>query len=241
MSGMTRQDGQREKPNERYKYPNVTPLAYLSQRHDQIKLAGQKKTAHKNVMKDQQNSPAWLRPVTEYGPIVIFFLAYYGWGLFVATAAIMGATAIALALSYAVERRVPIMPLITAGIVGVFGGLTLWLQDETFIKMKPTIIQAVFGTVLIGGLVAKRLFLKSLMGHAWHMTDQGWTVLTQRFAAFFFVMALVNEAVWRTQTTDFWVNFKVFGLMGLTLVFVMTQLPLLKKFALEDASDTTPH
>ncbi len=191
-------------------------------------------------MSETKQTPGWLRPVVEYGPIVAFFIAYSIADLFVATASIMVATALALALSYIVERRIPMMPLITAGIIGVFGGLTLWLQDETFIKMKPTIIQVIIGTVLFSGLLAKRLFLKSLMGAAWHITDEGWRVLTVRFALFFFLMGALNEVVWRTQSTDLWVNFKVFGLMGLTIVFILTQLPLLKRFAIEvnGASDT---
>ena len=189
-------------------------------------------------MSETKQSPGWLRPVVEYGPIAAFFIAYSMADLFVATASIMVAAALALALSYIVERRIPMMPLITAGIIGVFGGLTLWLQDETFIKMKPTIIQAIFGTVLISGLLVKRLFLKSLMGAAWHITDEGWRVLTVRFALFFFLSAALNEAVWRTQSTDLWVNFKVFGLMGLTIIFILTQLPLLKRFAIEGKDET---
>ena len=191
-------------------------------------------------MSETKETPGWLRPVVEYGPIAAFFIAYSIANLFVATASIMVATALALALSYIMERRIPMMPLITAGIIGVFGGLTLWLQDETFIKMKPTIIQVIIGTVLYSGLLTKRLFLKSLMGAAWHITDEGWRVLTVRFALFFFLMGALNEVVWRTQSTDLWVNFKVFGLMGLTIVFILTQLPLLKRFAIEvnGASDT---
>ena len=191
-------------------------------------------------MSESKQTPGWLRSVVEYGPIAAFFIAYSIVDLFVATASIMVATALALALSYIVERRIPMMPLITAGIIGVFGGLTLWLQDETFIKMKPTIIQVIIGTVLYSGLLTKRLFLKSLMGAAWHITDEGWRVLTVRFALFFFLMGALNEVVWRTQSTDLWVNFKVFGLMGLTIVFILTQLPLLKRFAIEvnGASDT---
>jgi len=186
---------------------------------------------------EKKQSPDWLKPAVEYGPIAAFFIAYYMADLFVATASIMVATALALTLSYIVERRIPMMPLITAGIVGVFGGLTLWLQDEAFIKMKPTIIQVILGAVLIAGLFAKRLFLKTLMGAAWQITDEGWRVLTVRFALFFFVMGALNETVWRTQSTEFWVNFKVFGLMGLTFVFIMSQLPMLKRYATQDNSD----
>ena len=191
-------------------------------------------------MSETKQTPGWLRPVVEYGPIAAFLIAYSIADLFVATASIMVATALALALSYIMERRIPMMPLITAGIIGVFGGLTLWLQDETFIKMKPTIIQVIIGTVLYSGLLTKRLFLKSLMGAAWYITDEGWRVLTVRFALFFFLMGALNEVVWRTQSTDLWVNFKVFGLMGLTIVFILTQLPLLKRFAIKvnGASDT---
>ena len=189
-------------------------------------------------MSDIKNSNYRLRPVVEYGPILIFFLAYYMADLFVATASIMIATVFALALSYVFDRHVPIMPLITAGIIGVFGGLTLWLQDETFIKMKPTIIQAIFGTVLISGLIVNRLFLKSLMGAAWQITDEGWRVLTVRFAIFFFFLAALNEVVWRTQSTEVWVNFKVFGLMSLTIIFILTQLSLLKRYSIKDRQNS---
>ena len=188
-------------------------------------------------MPELKSPSGWLRPSVEYGPIAIFFVAFNLADLFVATAAIMVATTLALALSYAVERRIPMMPLITAALVGIFGGLTLWLNDETFIKMKPTIIQAIFGSVLFVGLLANRLFLKSLMGSVWHMTDKGWKILTMRFSVFFYLSAILNEAIWRTQSTDFWVNFKVFGLTGLTIAFVVSQLPLLKRFSEKGSDD----
>ena len=186
-------------------------------------------------------TPGWLRSVVEYGPIAVFFVAFNMTDLFIATASIMVATALALALSYAVERRIPMMPLITAVVVGIFGGLTLWLNDETFIKMKPTIIQVILGSVLIGGLLANRLFLRSLMGSAWQMTDKGWRILTLRFSFFFYFSAILNEVIWRTQSTDFWVNFKVFGLMGLTIAFIVTQLPLLKRFSMKGSGDPGAH
>ena len=124
------------------------------------------------------------------------------------------------------------MPLITAIIVGIFGGLTLWLQDETFIKMKPTIVEGLFSAILLGGLAVKRPLLKPLLGHAWPMKDRGWTILSFRFAIFFAAMAVLNEIIWRNYPTDLWVTFKVVGLMGLTLLFAITQAPLMKRFAL---------
>ena len=185
---------------------------------------------HKGAMSNIQSRPSWLRFAVDYGPIAAFFIAYSMADLFVATASIMVVTVVALGLSYVVERRIPKMPLITAAIIGVFGGLTLWLQDETFIKMKPTIIHCIFGAVLSGGLFANRYFLKSILGAVWQMTEQGWWVLTLRYAAFSFFLAALNEAVWRTQSTDVWVSFKVFGLIGLTFAFIIIQMPLLKKF-----------
>ena len=162
-------------------------------------------------MDTQRTSPKWLKPVVEYGPIFVFFVAYYTNDLLTATAAIMGATAIALTLSYGFERKIPMMPLLTAVVIGVFGGLTLWLKDDIFIKMKPTIIQSLFGFILLGGLAFGKLFLRSVMGQIWNMTDRAW----------------------RTQSTDFWVNFKVFGLMGLTFVFIISQMGFIQRNAQE--------
>lgn len=177
---------------------------------------------------------AWVKPFSDYGPIVVFFAAYMVWDLLIATAALMGATAIALAISLAVNKRVPLMPLITAGVVGVFGGLTLALNDETFIKLKPTIVQTLIGVVLLGGLLFNKALLKPVMGSAWPMDDAGWRKLTRNFGLFFLAMAVANEIVWRTQTTDFWVTFKVFGIMGLTFAFSMTQIPILNRHRIEE-------
>ncbi|GIK99787.1 MAG: putative intracellular septation protein A [Alphaproteobacteria bacterium] len=174
----------------------------------------------------------------DYGPLAVFFAAYFMADLLTATAALMVATAAALALSLAVRRKVPLLPVITAAIVGVFGGLTLWLEDETFIKMKPTIIQAIFAAVLLGGLALGRPLLKPLLGAALPpMDDAGWRRLTLRYGLFFIAMAALNEAVWRTQSTDFWVTFKVFGIVALTLVFGVAQVPLITRHRLpEEAS-----
>ena len=192
-------------------------------------------------MSASKKDPSWLKPTVDYGPIIVFFVVYLlssngkdNQQLLSATAAIMIATMIALIISLIVAKRVPMVPLITAGIVGVFGGLTLCFKEDTFIKMKPTIVEALFSLILFGGLIFKHSLLKFLLGSAWKMDDQGWHKLTLRFAFFFASMSILNEIVWRTQSTDFWVNFKVFGLMALTLIFAVTQAPLIQKHALSD-------
>lgn len=173
--------------------------------------------------------PPSVKALVEYGPLAAFFVAYVGWDLRVATIAIMVATAGALAVSFAVNRRIPVMPLVTAGVIGVFGGLTLALNDEVFIKMKPTIIQGLIALVLLGGLLIGRPLLRPVLGSAWPMTDAGWHKITRNFGVFFLCMAVLNEAVWRTQSTDVWVSFKVFGILALTFVFTLSQIPVVSR------------
>ena len=182
----------------------------------------------------ETHPPRWLKPLTEYAPLAVFLVAYAFADLMIATAALMAATLAVVVLSLIMLRRVPVLPLVTAAIVGVFGGLTLWLQDETFIKMKPTIINAIFAILLLGGLMLRQLWLKKLLGQALSITDEGWRRLTLRFGLFFAAMALLNEIVWRTQSTDFWVAFKVFGLMGLTFAFMFAQAPLFARYKMEE-------
>ena len=184
-----------------------------------------------------RSGPPWLRPLVDYGPLAAFFVVYWIMGMMAATVAIMAATAVALVLALVVERRVPIMALVTAVVVGVFGGLTLWLQDDTFFKMKPTIVQLIFATVLFGGLLLKRPLLKPLIGSAWPLDDEGWRKLSFRFALFFVAMAALNEVVWRTQSEGFWVTFKVFGIMGLTFLFVVSQVYLMRAHMLDGGDD----
>jgi len=189
-------------------------------------------------------APRWLKPFVDYAPLAAFFIAYLVAGLFVATAALMAATIVAVGLSLAFERRLPIMPVVTAAIVMLFGGLTLWFNDERFIKMKPTIVQAVFAAVLFGGLLFRRPLLKPLLGNAWKLTDRGWYILTFRFALFFAAMAVLNEIVWRSVSTDIWVNFKIFGILALTFVFTAFQVPLITRHQIPEpgkpAEDTAP-
>jgi intracellular septation protein len=171
----------------------------------------------------------WTGPVADFGPLAVFLGAYLAYGLAAATAALIAASTTACVLSYALTRRLPIMPLVAAVVVAIFGGLTLWFHDDTFIKLKPTIVQLLFAAVLLGGMALRRSPLRAMLGTAWPMGDAGWRRLTIRFAAFFLVMAGINEAVWRTQSTDTWVMFKVLALPGLTMLFALAQVPLLTR------------
>jgi intracellular septation protein len=176
--------------------------------------------------------PRWLQPAVDYGPLAIFFLVYVGAGLMAATAAVIAASLIGLALAWTIQRRVPLIPLLTAGVIAVFGGLTLWLHDETFIKMKPTIVQALFAAILLGGLAFDRSLLKPVFGRMMPpISDLAWRRFTLRYALFFVAMALLNELVWRTQSTNVWVTFKVFGLSGLTFLFILAQMPFIAREA----------
>ena len=173
---------------------------------------------------------------TELGPLLVFFVANARYHLFVATGAFMVAIVVAMVASYVVTRHVPLMALVTGAVVLVFGTLTLVLHDETFIKVKPTIIYSLFALVLGGGLLFGRSFIAILFDQMFNLTPQGWRILTLRWALFFFAMAILNEVVWRTQSTDFWVGFKAFGVIPLTMAFAVFQMPLIKRFHLEPVS-----
>ncbi|MEM7226766.1 MAG: septation protein A [Pseudomonadota bacterium] len=181
--------------------------------------------------------PSWLRPTVDYGPLAVFLVVYLTSGIIPATIAVMAATGVALVLSLAIERRVPLMAVVTAVVIGIFGGLTLWFNDETFIKMKPTIVQALFAAILFGGLLFGRALLAPLLGKSWPMDDEGYRILTFRFALFFAAMAGLNELVWRTQSTDFWVYFKVFGILALTLLFALSQAPFMLRHHIPDEEE----
>ncbi len=171
-----------------------------------------------------------IKLLVELGPLVIFFTANSRMGIIWGTGAFMVATVIALAVSRAVLGRIPTMPLVSGVFVLVFGGLTVWLQDDHFIKLKPTIVNGLFAAILFGGLASGRTFLKIVFGDVMKLTEEGWRQLTWRWGLFFIVLAILNEIVWRGFSTDFWVSFKVFGVMPLTFIFALSQIGLLKRY-----------
>jgi intracellular septation protein len=192
-----------------------------------------------------------LKFVLDLGPLLLFFLAnakpalFEPWlapiipeavatgeraGIFVATAVFMVAILVALVVSYALTKRLPVMAVVSAIVVLVFGGATLFFQNETFIKLKPTIIYLLFAATLFGGLIFRKPLLAMVFDQVFDLTDEGWRKLTVRWALFFLALAVLNEIVWRTQSTDTWVTFKVFGVMPLTFIFAALQYPLLTKY-----------
>jgi len=170
-----------------------------------------------------------LKLVLDIGPLVLFFVANSKFGIFAATGAFMVAVLAALAISYAMTRHIAVMPVVTAVIVLIFGGLTLVLHDELFIKLKPTIIYVLFGGTLVGGMLLGKPLLGIVFDSVFHLRDEGWRKLTWRWALFFFALAVLNEIVWRTQTTDVWVSFKLFGAVPLTFLFAAAQYPLMMR------------
>ena len=202
-------------------------------------------------MSDRPQLNPWLKLALDLGPLLLFFFAnakptlFEPWlaplipdavqsgeraGIFVATAVFMVAIVVALLVSYGLTRRLPVMALVSAVIVVVFGGATLVFQNETFIKLKPTIIYLLFTATLLGGLIFRKPLLAMVFDRVFHLTDEGWRKLTLRWALFFLALAILNELVWRTQSTDTWVTFKVFGVMPLTFIFAALQYPLLLRY-----------
>ncbi len=170
----------------------------------------------------------------DIGPLAVFFIFYNKSGLQASILPFMIATIIAVIFSYILEKKIPIMPTFGAGIVLIFGGLTIYFNNEIFFKMKPTIINFLFAAILYGGVIIKKPLLKLLLGATLKLEEEGWKILTQRWIGFFIALAVLNEIVWRTQSTDIWVNFKVFGILPITFIFTMTQFPLIKKYQVED-------
>jgi intracellular septation protein len=178
------------------------------------------------------------RLALDFGPLVLFFAAFQFLGIYWATGVFMAAVLVALGIGYMREGRVPPMPLFTAVLVLVFGGLTLYLHSAVFLKMKPTVLYALFGVLLLGGLAFDRLHIKSVFAQAIELTDLGWRKLTFRYGIFFLALAVLNEIVWRNFSTSIWVYFKVFGIIPLILLFTLSQMPLMMKHQVEDEKNS---
>ncbi|MBV1708186.1 MAG: septation protein A [Hyphomicrobiales bacterium] len=172
----------------------------------------------------------------EMGPLVLFFLSNYRFGLYAATAVLMVSVVTAVLASYYLTRKWPLMPVVTAVAVVLFGGLTLYFHNPTFIKMKPTIINIIFGCALLGSLAMNKLILPTILDQAFHIDEAGWRKLTLRWGLFFFFLAALNELVWRTQSEQFWVAFKVWGTMPITIAFMATQIPLLTRHEIKSVN-----
>lgn len=182
-----------------------------------------------------------LKFALELGPLLVFFFVNYKFGIFPATGALMAGVVVALAASWALTRHIPVMPLVTAFFVLVFGGLTLVLHDSEFIKLKPTIVNAIFGAALLGGLAFGKPLLPIALDSVMRLDEEGWRKLTFRWGLFFFFLAILNEVVWRTQTESFWVGFKVFGVMPLTAAFALIQTPLILRHQITaDEAEAAP-
>jgi intracellular septation protein len=209
-------------------------------------------------MTNKPQLPVGLKLALDLGPLVLFFvattrpalfaplvapflstelLAGPHAGIFTATVVFIPAVLIALAIGYAKTRHLPIMPVVTAIVVVVFGGATLILQDEQFIKIKPTIVYVLFGSVLLGGLAFGKSLLGMVFDSVFNLTEEGWRKLTLRWALFFFALAVLNEVVWRTQSDSFWALFKLLGVVPLTFVFAAFQYPLLTRYAVTEPAD----
>ncbi|WP_127143730.1 septation protein A [Pelagibacterium montanilacus] len=191
--------------------------------------------------------PQIIKLALELGPLVVFFIvnaqgerileafpalqAWFSQPIIFATAVFMVAMAISLVLSRIIMKRIPVMPLVTGVVVLVFGGMTIYFQDALFIKLKPTITNVLFGSVLLGGLGFGQSLLRYVFGEVYRLKERGWYLLTLRWGLFFFFLAIVNEVVWRNFSDDFWVAFKVWGIMPITMAFAIAQVPLLTKYA----------
>ncbi len=170
-----------------------------------------------------------LRLLLDFSPLAGFFVTYKLAGLAAATGVLIVMTLVSLTITYVKERKIAPMPLVSGVIVTVMGGLTLYLHDDTFIKIKPTIVNLLFATLLLGGVYTGRPMFKYVLGHAMTLTEEGWKRLSVRWGIFFIFLAILNECIWRNFTTEFWVDFKVFGMFSLTMLFTFAQLPLIKR------------
>ena len=197
-------------------------------------------------MMSEDQLPKWVKPLLEFGPIIAFFIAYTRMkdhtysiggidyqGFIVVTLFFIPLLLVSTGVLWALTRKISPMQIITAILVTVFGGLTVWFNDEQFIKMKPSIIYLLFGGILGFGLLRGQSYLRMIMQDMIPLKEEGWIVLTRRFAVFFFSLALLNEIIWRFFSTEMWVYFKTFGLTIALFAFFVLQGSLLNKYAIE--------
>lgn len=173
---------------------------------------------------------AWIKPAIEFGSLIAFFVAFQMGGIYAATVTFMVAHPLSMLAAKKFLGHIAKMQWFTLVVVLLMGGLTLWLQDETFVKMKLTVINVIFASILLFGLLTGRLFVKNLMESALEMPDAGWRMMTRNLIGFMYGIAMVNELIWRNFSTDTWVNFKTFGYMGAFFVFMIAQAPFLAKY-----------
>jgi intracellular septation protein len=202
-------------------------------------------------MKNTNPHGALLKLTLEMGPLLLFFVANSqpAWfrpmvapllpavlldgdkaGIFTATVLLMASVVITVVAAHQLTGRLPLMPMITAAAVLLFGALTLLFQDDVFIKMKPTVVNLIFGSILLGGLAFGKLLLPLVLDSVMQLSEEGWRKLTLRWGVFFFALAMLNEIVWRSQSTAIWAQFKVFGIMPLTMAFALAQVPLILRY-----------
>ena len=191
-------------------------------------------TQHAKKIDERKPVAPGLKLVLEMGPLVAFFIVNWKYGIFPATGVLMACVVAALAASWLLTRKLPVMPVVTCVAVVLFGALTFVFHDDLFIKLKPTIVNSIFGAVLLIALAFGKPLLPIALDSVLRLTDEGWRKLTFRWGVFFFVLAALNEIVWRTQTTDFWVSFKAFGVMPLTIAFALAQTPLIMRYEAKD-------
>jgi intracellular septation protein len=178
-----------------------------------------------------------LKFVTDIGPLVIFFLFYYNndKNLKIAIPPLIVATIIAVLIVWILEKKIPMIPLLSGILISLFGGLTIYFDNPVFLYMKPTIINILFGLALFfGRFFTKEPVLKKILGKSMPLSDLGWKILNNRWMYFFFGLAILNELVWRTQSEEFWVNFKVWGLLPITFIFTAFQIGLINKYKLNE-------
>lgn len=188
-------------------------------------------------MTDKKEMPQGLKLALDFAPLVAFFVAYKVGGVYWATGIIIALTIVSLIIGYAITGKIAKFPLFSGILITVMGGLTLYLQNDMFVKMKPTAANLIFAAILGGGLLSNRMFLKDLLGSAIEMSETAWRTLTWRWVVFFLALAGLNEYVWRTMSEATWVNFKVFGLMGLTMVFALANAPFMAKHMKQDEAN----